>query len=265
MPRFSLPALVSSRVRRIASVALNSAWERMCRIGTVGPQDRIARRFGAFGEGSLLAFPLGVFYNEKYIQIGSGTMVGPLSSITVGMAPGQEMVSNPVVSIGDRCVIGRGSYIIGHFSIEIGHDVQTGPNVYITDQNHVYEDPDVPVGRQWPRDKPVKIGCGAWLGTGTIVLPGVTVGRNAVVGAGSVVTSDLPDHCVAVGTPARVIKLYVRGQGGGKWVDVDGARSPEPAADDVVDATGIRARLTSAVAASNKKVSFSAALSPNRK
>ena len=77
-------------------------------------------------------------------------MIGPFVSLTAGMAPGQEMISDPVVSIGDRCVIGRGSHIIGHFSIEIGDEVQTGPNVYITDQNHVYEDPVVPIGRQWP-------------------------------------------------------------------------------------------------------------------
>ena len=54
--------------------------------------------------------------------------------------------------------------------------------------------------------KPVKICDGAWLGGGVIVLPGVTIGRNSVVGAGSVVTRSVPDNCVAVGNPCRVIK-----------------------------------------------------------
>ena len=91
-------------------------------------------------------------------------MVGPHACLTAGMAPGQVMASDPVVRIGDRCVIGRGSHIVGHWSIEIGDDIQTGPYVYVTDQNHTYVDPDEPVGRQWPVEAPVKIGSGSWLG-----------------------------------------------------------------------------------------------------
>ncbi len=198
----------------------------MCELGAIGPDHPRAKRFAAFGEGSILAFPLGALYNEHYIEIGSRTMVGPYVSLSAGMAPGQEMVTNPVVRIGDRTLIGRGSHIVGHFSIDIGDDIQTGPYVYITDQNHVYTDPDVPIGKQWPTDVPVSIGSGSWLGTGVIVLPGANIGRNVVVGAGSVVTGDLPDHCVAVGSPARVVKLYEPGRG---WVDVR-APAPVPAA-----------------------------------
>jgi acetyltransferase-like isoleucine patch superfamily enzyme len=185
--------------------------------GAIGPEDKVARRFGGFGKGSLLGFPPGVIYNERYIRIGEETMVGPYVSITAGMAPGQEMVTDPVVSIGDRCVIGRGSHIVGHFSIDIGDDIQTGPNVYITDQNHVYSDPDVPIGRQWPTERPVRIGSGSWLGTSVVVLPGADIGRHVVVGAGSVVNGKLPDLCVAVGVPARVVKIYSDDRG---WVKV---------------------------------------------
>jgi acetyltransferase-like isoleucine patch superfamily enzyme len=128
------------------------------------------------------------------------------------------MISDPVVSIGDRCVIGKGSHIIGHFSIEIGDEVQTGPNVYITDQNHVYEDPVVPIGRQWPEERAVRIGSGSWLGTGVVVLPGACIGEHVVVGAGAVVSGKLPDRTVAVGSPARVVKQYVEGRG---WIPVD--------------------------------------------
>jgi acetyltransferase-like isoleucine patch superfamily enzyme len=210
-----IPDSIAIRARRLAADAVNSGWQKLSSIGAVGPGNKVARRFGEFGDGSLLGFPLGVFYNEEYIRIGSQTMIGPYASITVGMAPGQKMVTNPVVAIGDRCVIGRGSHIIGHFSIEIGDEVQTGPNVYITDQNHAYDDPDVPVGRQWPVDNPVSIGSGAWLGTAVVVLPGSSIGRNAVIGAGSVVTGEIPDHCVAVGVPAKVVKRYEPGEG---WV-----------------------------------------------
>lgn len=189
------------------------AWRWVTELGAIGPDHPRARRFGAFGQGSMLCFPTGAIFNEQYIRIGSRTIVGPYVSISVGMAPGQQMVSDPVVSIGDRTMIGRGSHIVGHFSIEIGDDIQTGPYVYVTDQNHSYEDPEVPVGRQWPTDKAVSIGSGSWLGTGVVVLPGARIGRNAVIGAGSVVLGEVPDHAVAVGSPARVVRRYVPGRG----------------------------------------------------
>jgi acetyltransferase-like isoleucine patch superfamily enzyme len=63
-------------------------------------------------------------------------LIGPDISLSAGMVPGQKCITSPVVTIGDRCLIGRGSGIVGHFSIEIGNDVWTGHNVYITYQNH---------------------------------------------------------------------------------------------------------------------------------
>jgi acetyltransferase-like isoleucine patch superfamily enzyme len=122
-----------------------------------------------------------------------------------------------VVTIGDRCLIGRGSGIVGHFSIEIGNDVWTGHNVYITDQNHGYEDVTRPISQQSQPERAVKIGDGSWLGYGSVVLPGVTIGEHCVIGANSVVTHDVPSFSVAVGVPARVIKQYVDGS----WVTVD--------------------------------------------
>ena len=204
--------------RRIAAGVIDVGWRWVSELGAIGPGDRRARRFGAFGEGSVITFPTGAIFNEHCIHIGRNTMIGPYVSLSAGMAPGQEMVSDPVVSIGDRTLIGRGSHIVGHFCVEIGDDIQTGPYVYITDQNHVYQDPDVPIGAQWPVESSVHIGSGSWLGTGVIVLPGATIGRNVAVGAGSVVTGELPDHCVAVGSPAKVVKQYLPGEG---WCALD--------------------------------------------
>ena len=118
-----------------------------------------------------------------------------------------------MLRVGDRCVIGRGSHIVAHRSVEIGDDVFTGPYVYITDQNHGYTDPDVPIGRQWPSNETVSIGSGAWLGAGAIVLPGARIGRNVVVAAGSVVRGEVPDRCVVAGVPARVVREYIPGSG----------------------------------------------------
>jgi acetyltransferase-like isoleucine patch superfamily enzyme len=151
-------------------------------------------------------------FNERFITIGQDTLIGPDISLSAGMVPGQECITYPVVSIGDRCLIGRGSGIVGHFSIEIGNDVWTGHNVYITDQNHGYEDVERPISQQSQPERAVKIGDGSWLGYGSVVLPGVTIGKHVVVGANSVVTHDIPDYSVAVGVPAKVIKRFVDGQ-----------------------------------------------------
>jgi len=156
-------------------------------------------------------------FNEQYIHIGENTLIGPDISLSAGMVPGQECITNPVVTIGDRCLIGRGSGIVGHFSIEIGDDVWTGHNVYITDQNHGYEDVSLPISKQSQPERAVKIGSGSWLGYGSVVLPGVTIGEHCVIGANSVVTRDVPSYSVAVGVPARVIKRYLNGS----WVEVD--------------------------------------------
>jgi len=118
-----------------------------------------------------------------------------------------------VLMVGNRCVIGRGSHIVAHQSIVIGDDVFTGPYVYITDQNHSYADPDVPIGRQWPVNSAVSIGAGTWLGAGAVILPGSTIGRNVVVAAGSVVRGKVPDLCVVAGVPAKVVREYLPGPG----------------------------------------------------
>jgi acetyltransferase-like isoleucine patch superfamily enzyme len=181
-------------------------------VGIVGADDELARRFGAFGRGSALLFPQGVIYNEQYLRIGDGTMVGPGVCLTAGMGPGQPMLTNPVVSIGDRCVIGRGSHLIGHWSIELENDIQTGPYVYITDQNHGYEDPEVPVGLQPTKEGAVRIGSGSWLGANSVILPGTQLGENCVVAAGAVVRGTFPDHCVVAGVPAKVVRVLEHGE-----------------------------------------------------
>jgi acetyltransferase-like isoleucine patch superfamily enzyme len=213
----------------LINAAIHAGWDWVYRHGAVGPGDVMADRFGAFGNGSCLAFPPGAIFGEQWIRIGSDTLIGPHVSISAGMVPGQRMVTDPVVRIGDRCMIGRGSHIVGHFDLEIGDDVHTGPYVYITDQNHGYENPDEVVHTQWPTDVPVHIGTGSWLGTGVVVLPGTELGRNVVVGAGAVVRGVFPDHSVIAGVPAKVVRRYVPGSG---WVSGDVA--PE-GADEVFD------------------------------
>lgn len=157
-------------------------------------------------------------FNERYISIGNDTLIGPGVALSAGMVPGQECLTSPVVTIGDRCLIGKGSGIVGHFSIVIGNDVWTGHHVYITDQNHGYTDVSIPISQQSQPERPVSIGDGSWLGHGSIVLPGVTIGEHVVIGANSVVTRDIPSYSVAVGSPAKVIRQFDEKNG---WIDVD--------------------------------------------
>ncbi|MGH9046373.1 MAG: acyltransferase [Acidimicrobiales bacterium] len=212
LPRFVRRAIGES-IRRTAR------WARIA--AAVGPDDRLASGFGAFGRGSCLVFPLGTIFNEHRIHIGSDTIVGPYASITAGMAEGQEILSDPVVRIGDRCLIGRGSHIVGHWNIDLGDDIQTGPYVYITDQNHSYVDPDEPIGRQIPVEAAVRIGSGSWLGANAVILPGADIGQHVVVAAGAVVRGEVPSHSVVAGVPAKIVRRYVDGKG---WV---------PAGDEV--------------------------------
>ncbi|MFV2039679.1 MAG: acyltransferase [Acidimicrobiales bacterium] len=182
------------------------AYEWFARRAAITSGSRRAGRFGSFGDNSVICFPPAALFGEHAIHIGERTLIGPHVSLSAGMAPEQRLIGDRIVAIGSGVLIGRGSSVVGHLEIVIEDDVFFGPNVYVTDQNHGFEDPEVPIGRQSMSEKPVRIGWGSWVGTNSVVVPGVTIGRHVAVGAGSVVTSDLPDNCVAVGSPARIIR-----------------------------------------------------------
>ena len=204
---------MAARRRALLSTAAHAAWRSLQGAGTITAGTPAGRRFAAFGPGSMMAFPTGAVYGERWIEIGDGTMIAEQVTLCAGMMPGHDLGDLPVLRVGSRCVIGRGSHIVAHHSIEIGDDVFTGPYVYVTDQNHAYADPDVPIGRQWPVNSGVSIGAGTWLGAGAIILPGSCIGRNVVVAAGSVVRGTVPDRCVVAGVPARIVREYVSGTG----------------------------------------------------
>ena len=106
--------------------------------------------------------------------------------------------------VGARTFANFGLVCLDVATVTIGDDVQVGPNVQLLTPTH-------PVAAGPRRDKweaalPIVIGDNVWLGGGVIVCPGVTIGANTVVGAGSVVTRDLPPDVVAYGNPARVVR-----------------------------------------------------------
>lgn len=211
---------VANRVRHRLRLAGGSlvqwGWRQAKSVGSIGPDSAAGRSFDSFGPGSIMCFPQEPFVNPGSIHLGTSTMIGPNVVLSAGWGPDHPGLPDRVVVIGDRCLIGRGSSVVGHRLIEIGDDVWTGQQVHITDMNHGYERLDVPIAAQNQPESPIRIGDGTWLGHHVVVLPGVTIGRHVVVGAGSVVTEDLPDYCVAVGSPARVIRRYLDGE----WVRV---------------------------------------------
>lgn len=110
------------------------------------------------------------------------------------------------VHIGDRSTIGHNSVLVSRERIQIGNDCMLAAFCYVLDVDHEFADPQKPIPQQGLRIKPVIVGNDVWVGAGTFILRGVTIGDGAVVAANSVVTEDVPPYSVVAGSPARVIK-----------------------------------------------------------
>jgi maltose O-acetyltransferase len=108
------------------------------------------------------------------------------------------------ISIGPGTFVNFGAVLLDVARITVGADVQVGPNVQLLTPTHPI---DAAQRRaKWEAAEPITVRDNVWLGGGAIVLPGVTIGENTVVGAGSVVTRDLPADVVAAGNPARIVR-----------------------------------------------------------
>ena len=111
----------------------------------------------------------------------------------------------PGIALGDRSGIGIRCELTG--PIKIGNDVMMGPEVIIYTSGHKFDRTDIPMMDQGATDtKPVTIGNDVWIGRRVIIMPGVTVGDGSILGAGAVVTKNIPPYSVAGGVPARVLK-----------------------------------------------------------
>jgi carbonic anhydrase/acetyltransferase-like protein (isoleucine patch superfamily) len=114
----------------------------------------------------------------------------------------------PTLKIGSNTYIGRQVQINAWRDVVIGNDVLIGDRVYISDADHNFKDNNAPIKRQGEHFKgTVVIESGAWIGIGAVILPGVTLGRNAIIAANAVVTKSVPDFAIAAGVPAIIIKL----------------------------------------------------------
>jgi acetyltransferase-like isoleucine patch superfamily enzyme len=175
------------------------------RIGSKAFSLFIAKGFRNWGSESVAVRPFRV-NGERWISVGSGVYFGAgcwLNATPAGNG------SEPVLIIGDGCNFTGDCVISAALSVKIGDEVLVARNVYVADHDHAFLDVNRAVLRQGiGNEAAVIIGDGAWLGHNAVVTSGVRIGRGAVIGANAVVTADVPDYCLAVGVPARVVKSW---------------------------------------------------------
>lgn len=131
---------------------------------------------------------------QMLARVGEGTVIRPPLYLDYGYG----------TSIGSRTFINYGVVILDVGPVSIGDDVQIGPNVQLLTATHPMEAGLRCAG--WESQKPITVGNRVWLGGGVIVCPGITIGDEAVIGAGSVVTRDVPPRVFAAGNPCRVVR-----------------------------------------------------------
>ena len=159
----------------------------------------IAHRLGSCGRGLQVAFP-STIKNPGSISVGDMVVIREHAWLNC------EARDEPTLSIGDRTYLGRFAHINASRSVIIEEDVLVADRVHISDYQHAYKDPSRAINVQGLTDpEPVLIRSGSWLGVGAVIMPGVTVGCGAIVGANAVVTRDVGDLDIVGGIPATVI------------------------------------------------------------
>lgn len=144
----------------------------------------------------------------RRFEVGRGALVEDFTVINNGAGD---------VLIGTGARVGIGSVLIG--PVTLGDRAGLGQHVFISGFNHGYADPTCDSNGQPLVLKPVVVGCESHIGANSVVVAGVHIGERCQIGAGSVVTKDIPSYCVAAGNPARIIKRY--DPESGEWIKTD--------------------------------------------
>jgi acetyltransferase-like isoleucine patch superfamily enzyme len=162
--------------------------------------------FGQYGR-NVYIFPGGRIVRPQFISIGDNVRIGKNTDIYVH--PKDRNSNEFVLKIGNNVHIGNYNIIGARNSIVLEENILLGPRVIIIDNTHRYEDVNVPVKLQPVTEEgTVRLESDCWVGANVFILPNVTIGRHAVIGANAVVNRDIPPYSVAVGAPAKVIKRY---------------------------------------------------------
>ncbi len=150
-----------------------------------------------------------MFAGASFVSIGRRTHIREFARIEV--LARKDIGWMPNLKIGDNVNIEQGAHIVCQGRITIEDNVSITPFCAIVDTYHPHDPPDMgpKIGARLPDElTSVFIGAGTFIGTHSIVLPNVKIGRGCVIGAGSVVTHDIPDYSIAAGSPARVLKKF---------------------------------------------------------
>jgi acetyltransferase-like isoleucine patch superfamily enzyme len=160
--------------------------------------------FAGFGKNTTLMPPVRIS-GETRIALGDRVFIGPGSWLQTLADDGTHR--SVAISIGNGTSIAGSCVISAVRSVILEEDVLLATNVYISDHIHRYTEAGIPIVAQGlDKIRPVLIKRGAWLGQNVVVCPGVTIGRGSVIGANSLVNTNIEDFSVAVGAPARIVK-----------------------------------------------------------
>lgn len=158
----------------------------------------------------LIRFPIYI-RGRSSMELGDGLTTG----VNVRLDATAPRGCPPVLRIGRHVQINDSVHIGAIEQVVIGDHTLIASRVFISDHNHgnyqipdAASAPDIPPAERPLSSKPVHIGCNVWLGEQVCILPGVTIGDGAIVGANSVVTHDIPPNSIAAGNPARVIRVF---------------------------------------------------------
>ena len=169
----------------------------------------IKHSFGACGNNCIIG-KFRKLENPQLIYIGKNVIIGHKTVIELYTSY-QNQRFDPSLKIGDNSSIGDNSHISCINKICIGNNVRIGRKVFITDNSHGSSrrcELDIaPNKRDLSTRGEVTIEDNVWIGEMVCILPGIKIGKGTIIGANAVVTKDLPSYCVAVGNPAKVIKL----------------------------------------------------------
>ncbi len=185
---------------KFKALCLRRYWT--ARFGSAGPRISIGDSFHA--------------YNPERIRVAEGVVLAnrvTLRAMTAYPWADPPQTFSPEIILERNCFLNNGTQISCVRRVTIGENVMIAENGFIADNNHGYRDPDVSIRAQPLTEAgEVHIGTDSWIGANCCIVGNVRIGRHCVVGANSVVTSDLPDHSIAAGAPARIVKRFDRQQ-----------------------------------------------------
>jgi maltose O-acetyltransferase len=141
----------------------------------------------------------------KYVRMAPCKLLFKSAGKGINIEKGASFSNGAAIEIGDYSTIGINCKVYGE--VKIGNNVMMAPEVVILTVNHNFDRLDIPMRLQGSTPaKPVTIGDDVWIGTRAVLLPGIHIGKGAIIGAGAVVTKDVPEYAIAAGNPAKVIK-----------------------------------------------------------